>query len=66
MKTDPRIWKSAERDSSARGWTVDLSEGSASNPDCYWEFRTLRTAVRFLTLVDAGMDAESAYRQATA
>jgi len=63
---DNRVFLSAELDANAQGWTVDLSQGDTANPDCYWRFRTKRSAIRFLRLVDNGMAPEQAYRSATA
>lgn len=43
-----------------KGWFVDLSQGSTTNPDCYWWFSTRRQAEAFLELVNSGTDARDA------
>ena len=41
-------------------WGADLSRGDVFNLDCVWYFSTKRDVVKFLTLVDGGMDPRQA------
>jgi len=53
---DKRIFRAKEIDSSKTGWIVDLSGPDAVNPDAYHFFKSRKTAARFLTLIDSGLD----------
>ncbi len=57
---DKRIFKASQIDSHRTGWIVDLSPADVVNPDCYWPFKTRKTAERFASLVDGGMDPQQA------
>jgi hypothetical protein len=56
---DARIFEQTDADGDT-GWVVDLSEGDAVNPDCWWRFDTQDQAARFVALVDAGTDPRQA------
>jgi len=42
------------------GWGADLGRGDVFNLDCVWWFGLKRDVVRFLGLVDGGMDPRQA------
>jgi hypothetical protein len=59
---DKRVFKTREVEPNGTGWIADLNnpESKTINPDCYWHFKTRKTAARFLQLVDGGMEPHQA------
>lgn len=59
---DKRVFMARDVEPNGTGWIADLNdpESRTINPDCYWHFRSRKTAERFLSLVDDGMDAHQA------
>ena len=59
-KKDNRICRRSDVDVNWRergdSWGVDLGEGDVFPLDCVWWFGTQKNAVKFLALVDGGMD----------
>ena len=53
MSKDARIFRQWEVEL-GEGWIVDLSPEHCVNPDCYYRFRKLAQAKKFLSLVDSG------------